>query len=144
MKIFKIIRKMVPLLAITLLLFSCKRDGAGSEGEIITDPFVGNWKLRIITVNGQSTEVTNIACWKDTTMNVTANSAVFKLVFPNQQTGNCQNEQYTYTWVKKNDGYYFTENGQESLAPIKLLDNNQTLQLNLQTTQGAIIFSFRK
>lgn len=123
-------------------IISCQRDQ--EESTTPADPFVGNWKLKAVTMNGQTQDVSNVACWKETTLNADATNATFKLVVSNSNTGACQTSQETYQWTKNNGAYYYTENGQQQTLPIQFHDNNSTLQMNLDVQGTTVIFSFKK
>ena len=142
MKSTKLLSFIGALLFSILFLVSCRN--TDEDGESNADPFVGNWKLRVVTANGQSQDVSNVTCWKDTTLNVTETIAKFYLSVQNTQTGNCQTSQEQYQWSKNNDTYYYTENGQQYTLPIQFLDNNQTLQMSLNSNGTTVIFSFKK
>lgn len=134
--------KLTAFLAITFLaILSCGRD---QEESTPSDPFIGNWNLKVLTIDGKSNDVSNLSCWKDTTLRADRSDAKFTLVIPNASTNVCENSSETYQWTKKNGTYYYSENGQEQMLPIQLLDNNQTLQLTLRTETSIIILSFRK
>lgn len=124
-----------------LFLFSCRSSTDEPEN---TDPLIGNWKLKVVTANGQSQDVSNADCWKDTTLNVDKSMAKFHLSFSNGNGGGCQVSDEQYQWSNTGRTYYYTENGQQKNLPVKLLDNNQTLQLTLAANDGTVIFSFRK
>ena len=129
-----------------VLLFgviSCSRDSE-SNGGSSSDPFIGNWRLKVVTYQGQSQDVSNTACWKDTNLVADKSNAKFTLIIPNSNGGGCQNTADSYQWTKKDGTYYYTENGQQQVLPIKLLDNNATLQLTLTSNGTTMIFSFRK
>lgn len=124
-------------------LLSCQRDSEDG-GSASSDPFVGNWKLKVVTYQGQSQDVSNATCWKDSNLAVDKSNAKFTLVVPNSDTGACESSADSYQWTKKDGVYYYTENGQQQQLPIKLLDNNATLQLTLSSNGSTFIFSFRK
>lgn len=133
-----------PILMIMLSfgIFSCNRD---ADDQKLSDPFIGVWKLRAFTGNGETIEVTNIECWKDTTLNVFETTGALEYVYPDQNTGQCANMTGSFQWVNSNGNYYSVENGQQELLPIKLLDNNQTLQFTtIDDDSNIVIFSFRK
>ena len=131
-------------LVLTIGLNSCQRESDDNGGGSSSDPFVGNWKLKVVTYQGQSQDVSNAACWKETTLVTDKSNSKFTLVVPNSNTGACENTSNSYQWTKKDGTYYYTENGQQQQLPIKLLDNNTTLQLTLSSNGSTIIFSFRK
>lgn len=134
--------KLIAIFCITIFtITSCNRDTEESKP---ADPFVGNWKLKAVTMNGQTQDVSNTACWKDSTLNVADATANFSLIVPNANTGACQTSQETYQWSKSNGTYYYTENGQQQTLPIQFFDNNTTLQLNLSVSGTVVSFSFRK
>lgn len=136
--------KIVAVFCIAIFsITSCNRD-TEEEGGISSDPFIGNWKLKAVTVNGQTQDVSNAACWKDSTLNVGESTANFTLSVPNSNTGACQSSQETYQWTKNNGTYYYTENGQQQTLPVQFFDNNNTLQLNLSSNGTTVSFSFRK
>ena len=144
MKTLKLIKLFIVALLAFSFILSCNRSENDSLEPTGQDPIIGNWHLKAVTVNGQSADVSNAACWKDTKLNINSTTANFLLSVPNENTGNCENAQENYNWVKNNGVYYYTENGQQAQMPIKLLDNNQTLQLSLAEQSTTIIFSFRK
>lgn len=139
-KIFKLLSL---FLIIGFGLTACQNDRDDNGGGSSSDPFIGNWKLRVLTYQGQSQDVSNTACWKETTLVSDKSNAKFTLVVPSD-AGGCQNSVNTYQWTKKDGIYYYTENGQQQQLPIKLLDDNATLQLTLSSNGSNIIFSFRK
>ena len=134
--------KLTAFLAITFLaILSCARD---QEESTPSDPFIGNWKLKAVSANGQTQDVSNAACWKDSKLNVSQSIAEFILSVPNANTGSCQSSQDSYQWSNNNGTYYYTENGQQQTLPIQFFDNNATLQLNLDVNGTVVSFSFTK
>ena len=143
MNFTKIVKVVSLFLILGFGLTACQSDRDDDGGGSSSDPFIGNWKLRVLTYQGQSQDVTNTACWKETTLVADKTNAKFTLVVPTD-AGGCQNSSDSYEWTKKDGIYYYTENGQQQQLPIKLLDNNQTLQLTLSSNGSSIVFSFRK
>lgn len=109
-----------------------------------SDPLIGNWKLKAITANGQTADVSNTACWKDSYMSIDSSAGKLLLSYPSQNQGGCASDQDNFQWSNKNGTYYFVQNGLEAQMPVQLLDNNQTLQMNISEGTQTIIFSFRK
>lgn len=129
------------VLLTAIVLFSCRKDDAESPQS--QDPIVGNWKLRALTYNGQTADVTNKACFKDSFMNFSAKQLNYKLSMPDNNN-QCQNATETVDWKNKNGIYYVVQNGQESPMGIKLTDNNMTLNWTLSENGQNITFTYRK
>jgi len=125
------------LIGCLLLLGACKKEAEGRN-----DPIIGNWKLRVVTYNGQSVEVTDRECFRDSYINVDRKTYTLHLSLPDD--GQCQSETVSAEWTVRNGQYYVVSNGTEQDAGVKLLDNNETLQMTINSGNGAYIFSFRK
>ena len=123
------------------MLLSCNRDD-DKKSETNNDPFIGTWKLRAVTANRSSADVTSVECWKDTNINTTATTATLFLSLPGNN--GCQNATENYQWRNDNGTYYYTQDGKQYQLPIKLLDNNSTLQLNISDQNASAILSFTK
>ena len=137
-------KKFLPsfILFVGIVFLACSKDTDAPD--VNSDPLMGNWKLKVITVNGQSQDVSNAACWKDSYISLDASAGKMYLSYPDQNTGTCAGEQESFQWSNKNGVYYIVQNGQEAPMPAQLLDNNQTLQMSLSEGNQTIIFSFRK
>lgn len=121
-----------------LLLLSCKKDRQES-----VDPLVGNWKLRVVTHGTQSVDVSNRDCFKDSYVNVDSKNYTLYLSLLNDN-GQCSDQTVNAEWLFRDGKYYVISNGVERDAGVKLLDNNETLQMTIDSDNGAYLFSFRK
>ncbi|MDO5615534.1 MAG: hypothetical protein Q4G16_05045 [Cruoricaptor ignavus] len=129
----------IPIIACSILVACNRDDDKKTENN---DPFIGTWKLRAVTANGSTADVTNVQCWKDTNINTTATTATLFLSLPSDN--GCQTGTENYQWSNSNGTYYYTQNGQQYELPIRILDNNSTLQLNISDQNTSVILSFTK
>lgn len=109
-----------------------------------TDPIIGNWKLKVLTIGQQSFDATKIPCAKDSYLNVVQNTMELYFAVKETTKPTCTETKETSQWKKENGKYYSVQNGQVSELPLQLLDNNETLQLTLSLQGQSIILSFRK
>ncbi len=121
-----------------LLLGACKKE---NDRETV-DPLVGNWKLRVVSYGGQSMEVTDRECFKDSYVNVDTRTYILHLSLPDD--GQCRSQTVSAEWLTREGRYYVISNGTETDAGVQLLDNNETLQMTIDSDNGPYIFSFRK
>lgn len=132
-------RNYLIVLAGCFLLFgACKKENDGKTN----DPLIGNWKLRVVTSGGQSVDVTDRECFRNSYVNVNTSTYTLYLSLPNGEQ--CVSETVSAEWLIRDGRYYVVSNGVEEDAGVKLLDNNETLQMTINADNGAYIFSFRK
>ncbi len=128
-------------LAIILLLSACTKTDTNNSTE--RDPLMGNWKLKALWQDGQTYDVSNAACFKDSYVNVNSKNYEMLLSIP-KETGGCESQKVNGAWVKKNDKYYEVQNGQEYPLNIAFNDNNETMQMSIIENGVTIIFVYRK
>ncbi|GAB2800551.1 hypothetical protein GCM10027275_53240 [Rhabdobacter roseus] len=134
--------RLVLFLTILGLSFSCKdKDSVQPE----QDPLVGVWKLRALQAGGQTADVTELACYRDTRFEITENNLLLTVSVPAQQgSSNCQQQSQSATWEKTDGKYYMISDGQRQDSGIQLNDNNQTLQLPVTVNGEQMLLVFRK
>lgn len=131
------------LLAMALIQFSCSKDNEAAQPE--QDPLMGTWYLRALQVNGQTADVSNMACYKDTRFQVDEKMFTLTVSVTQSQTStSCATQSQSAEWENANGTYYMTMNGQRQNAGIQLNDNNETLQMTITVDGEPAILVFRK
>lgn len=105
---------------------------AGCEKEVVNDnddPIIGNWKLKAYVSNGDTTDVSNITCFKDSYINVTATTMSVKTMAP-KSGGGCETVEGSSNWENSNGRYWQVEGSEKTWLNITLSDNNSILSVN--------------
>ncbi len=121
-----------------LLLGACKKE----NGRETVDPLVGNWKLRVVSYGGQSMEVTDRECFKDSYVNVDTRTYILHLSLPDD--GQCRSRTVSAELLTREAGTMLSATERKRMPAVQLLDNNETLQMTIDSDNGPYIFSFRK
>lgn len=123
-------------ISVAIFLFACKKEADPQNNS--TDPFIGNWKLKGVIVNGQPTGVSNASCFKNSYLNVHAKEFIMYNSIP-KNDGTCSENTGKSAWVKANGKYYEIEGDQRILLDLIFNDNNQTLRVNAPGENGQTV-----
>ncbi|MFD1141731.1 hypothetical protein ACFQ4C_11460 [Larkinella insperata] len=131
------------LLAIALVQFSCKEKNDDPQPN--QDPIIGSWYLKTLQANGQTADVANLACYKDTRFVADEKTLTLTVSAPKQQgSTDCQTQSQSAQWEKDGGKYYMVANGQRSDAGIQLNEAGQTLQMMVTADGEPVTLTFQK
>jgi hypothetical protein len=132
-----------PLFILLVFLASFACSDKEDEEPNTADPLVGNWHLVALEQNGQTVEITDQPCIKDSRLNVDPSTMTLTLSAPREQGGtDCQTESSSINWVNDNGTYYMVEDGDRQPAIFSLEPNNQlTVDITLDGNPLSLIFT---
>ena len=113
------------ILLLGVLFVACEKETINNSD----DPIIGNWKLVAYVSNGQTTDVSNSNCFKDSYFNVTASRMSLKTSVP-KNGGGCETVEGTSNWENVNGKYWQVEGSEKTLLNITFSDGNETLHIN--------------
>ncbi len=114
---------LLSVLAITILMSCQKTDNAPD------DPIIGNWKLKVVVTNGQTIDVSNRECFKDSYLRVTQKEMTISTSAPKETGGGCEKAEGTSKWENVNGKYWEVSGSDRTLLNITLLEDNEVLRL---------------
>ena len=132
-----------PLIILIALLAAFACSDKEDEEPDITDPLMGNWHLVALEQNGQTVEITDQPCIKDSRLDVERGTMTLTLSAPREQgSTNCQTESSSIDWVNDNGTYYMVEDGDRQPAIFSLEPDNQLIvDITLDDTPLSLIFT---
>ncbi len=128
-------RLLLLTIALTVFLLACKKEDVQNNS---TDPLIGSWKMKALIVNGQSTDVSNAACFKNSTLNVNAKEFTMYTSVP-KDDGGCEENTSKAAWVNAGGKYYEVNGEERILLDLSFRDNNQIVQINAPNGSGGTI-----
>lgn len=129
---------LLSVLAVTFLM-ACEKESANATD----DPIIGNWKLKTVITNGETVDVSNRECFKDSYFNVTTKEMKLSTSAP-KQGGGCEKEEGTAKWENVNGKYWEVSGSDRTLLDITLLENNTVLRLNATNNGNPIQMFYAK
>lgn|SRR5690606_21558589 len=132
-----------PLIILIALLAAFACSDKEDEEPNTDDPLMGNWHLVALEQNGQTVDVTEQACLKDSRLNVTQTTMTLTLSAPREQgSADCQTESSSIDWVNDNGTYYMVEDGDRQPAIFSLEPDNQLIvDITLEDMPLSLIFT---
>jgi hypothetical protein len=130
------------ILIVLLAAFSCsdKEDEEPNN----SDPLIGMWQMVALKQNGQTVDITDQTCLKDSQMNVSETTMTLTLSAPKQQGGaDCQTESSSVGWTNEDGTYYTVEDGEKKTA-IFLLAPDQSLHVDITLDGNPLTLVFNK
>lgn len=119
------------------VLISCAKDEVSDQ-----EPIVGLWKLQRITAGGESVDVTNLACYGQSTLNVTKSDMTLSLKSPEEGTASCSTDTSSFGWKKNGNAYQVVDDEVGEYITITL--NGGDLSLKVTADGNSSTFLFRK
>lgn len=135
--------KKQPLIILIALLAAFACSDKDDEEPNTTDPLVGNWQLIALEQNGQTVEITDQPCIKDSRLDVDPSTMTLMLSAPRaQDSTDCQTESSSIDWVNDDGTYYMVEDGDREPAIFSLEPDNQlTVDITLDGSPLSLIFT---
>ena len=135
--------KKQPLIILIALLAAFACSDKDDEEPNTTDPLVGNWQLIALEQNGQTVEITDQPCIKDSRLDVDPRTMTLMLSAPRaQDSTDCQTESSSIDWVNDDGTYYMVEDGDREPAIFSLEPDNQlTVDITLDGSPLSLIFT---
>ena len=135
--------KKQPLIILIALLAAFACSDKDDEEPNTTDPLVGNWQLIALEQNGQTVEIIDQPCIKDSRLDVDPSTMTLMLSAPRaQDSTDCQTESSSIDWVNDDGTYYMVEDGDREPAIFSLEPDNQlTVDITLDGSPLSLIFT---
>lgn len=125
------------LLAGFLFSISCSKDEVSEQ-----DPIIGQWKLQRITAGNEGVDVTDLACYGQSTLNVTKSEMTLLLKSPEDGGASCITDTSSFGWKKNGNSYQIVDD--EAGAYITITLNGSDLLLKVTADGNSSTFTFRK
>lgn len=116
---------------------SCSKDEVSDQ-----DPLVGLWKLQRIAAGNESVDVTNLACYGQSTLNVTKSEMTLLLKSPEDGGVSCITDTSSFGWKKSGNAYQIVDDEAGDYITITL--NGGDLLLKITADGNSSTFTFRK
>ena len=125
------------LLAGFLFSISCSKDEVSEQ-----DPIIGQWKLQRITAGNEGVDVTDLACYGQSTLNVTKSEMTLLLKSPEDGGASCITDTSSFGWKKNGNAYQVVDDEVGEYITITL--NGGDLSLKVTADGNSSTFLFRK
>lgn len=119
------------------VMVSCSKDEVSEQ-----DPIIGLWKLQHITAGEENVDVTNLACYGQSTLNVTESGMTLLLKSPENGSASCTTDTSSFGWKKNGSVYQVIDNEVGEYVTITL--NGGDLLLKFTAGGNSSTFLFRK
>lgn len=119
------------------VMASCSKDEISEQ-----DSIIGLWKLQRISAGNESVDVTNLACYGQSTLNVTKSDMTLSLKSPENGTTSCTTDSSSFGWKKNGNVYQIIDDEAGEYVTITL--NGNELSLKVTANGNSSTFLFKK